>query len=413
MDGRGGAVVEDADRAVGQLAGIVLPGRPRAGFLREGALLAPQAPEDLPAAAVDVVDRPGVSRRHQHASVRVRRERVDVEEVIRPRQRAAGAFVGFGERDVVEARPLHPHEAGPDVDFLKHAVGHRSVGGTADGRQIAEHGSIGRDQRGPPRRELEVMEVRLQAVAGLDLGDPAVAAVQDHVGAEPEPVHGDVPLPPREHRAARVFLHPEVGRRHAAGQRVDPHDPAALIEDHRAGLAGSGIRRDELLSGGSRGRVGRDRDQRRMQVRTRAEALHFRRGAGVDPLRFGADRVLVGDREGVHEGVRAAARAQLRARSYPLAFGERPRRHEACPVALGVGLQASAVHPAQRAFHAYPRKLPRGHAEEADLRLGRGVAAARQRGDGHRAGEDRGVVDGRGHARGAGLSRRRGREAEA
>ena len=48
-------------------------------------------------------------------------------------------------------------------------------------------------------------------------------------------------------------------------------------------------------------------DRRRLQVRARAEALHFARAARVDRLGRGADRVLAGDRELVEQRLRGAA----------------------------------------------------------------------------------------------------------
>ena len=85
VDGRRGAVVEDADRAVGQLARVVLPGGRVAAGSAKLLVLAAQAPE-RPArcAPSDVVDRPGVARRDEQRPVGVEVDRVDVEEVERP-----------------------------------------------------------------------------------------------------------------------------------------------------------------------------------------------------------------------------------------------------------------------------------------------------------------------------------------
>src|ERR1035437_9780169 len=80
----------------------------------------------------------------------------------------------------------------------------------------------------------------------------------------------------------------------------------------------------------------------------------------MDRLRRRADRVLLGDREDVHERARGAARAQHRAHRHPLAFGEGPRGQEALAVALRVGDRAPAVDPGSRARHADRRDLARG-----------------------------------------------------
>src|SRR6185312_7484286 len=83
MHARGGAVVEEADRAVCELARIVLPRGRDARAQREGAPLAAQAPDDRAAARVDVVGGPRVARRDEQAAVAVTRDRVEVEEVKR------------------------------------------------------------------------------------------------------------------------------------------------------------------------------------------------------------------------------------------------------------------------------------------------------------------------------------------
>ncbi len=129
---------------------------------------------------------------------------------------AIGGCVGFAQRDVVDARPLESDETGLDVDFLEDRVGHRAVGGPADRGEVAEDRVVRGDQRGPAGCELEFVQVRLQPVAGLHLGYVCVAAVVDHVVAEPEAMHRDVALPPRQHRFARVFLDLQVGRRGVA-----------------------------------------------------------------------------------------------------------------------------------------------------------------------------------------------------
>ena len=95
--------------------------------------------------------------------------------------------------------------------------------GPPTGREVAEDRVVGGDQRGALGGELEVVQVGLQAVAGLDVGDVGVGAVGDHVVAEAEAVHRDVALPPRQHRPAVVLLDAQVGRRGVRRQRLEPH----------------------------------------------------------------------------------------------------------------------------------------------------------------------------------------------
>ena len=72
---------------------------------------------------------------------------------------------------MVEAVPLAAHEAGAQVDFLKDAVGDRAAARPADGREVAGD----RVERGQQRRvlwrDVEVVEVGLVAVAGVDAPD--------------------------------------------------------------------------------------------------------------------------------------------------------------------------------------------------------------------------------------------------
>ena len=230
----------------------------------------------------------------------------------------------------------------------------------------------------PCGRQLEVVEVGPMAVAGADVGDLVVGGVGDHVFAGAEPVHRDVALPPGEHLFARVFLGLEVRRRGVAGQGLEPHQPPGGVEDHRPGLAGAAVGRDEHLAGRDRRGVRGDRDRRRPKVRPRAEALFLRGTAGVDPLRCAADAVGAGDAEHVQDPPPHAPDPGPRVDRHALAFGERLCGQEARPVALGVGREATRMPPAAGAAHGLDGQIPGRYAEEADLRLRRCVPAARQ-----------------------------------
>ena len=134
---------------------------------REARVLASQLPDDLAGLGVEVVGGPGVARGDQQAPVLVEVDRVDVE-VVEREGRVAGARgrVGFGERDVVEARPLVHHQPRPHVDLLEGPVGHGAVGRAADAREVAVDRVIRGDQRRALRRQLELVQVGLQPVPG-------------------------------------------------------------------------------------------------------------------------------------------------------------------------------------------------------------------------------------------------------
>ncbi len=107
---------------------------------------------------------------------------------------------------------------------------------------------VGGQQGGAPVGEQELVQIAVQAVAGLHVGDRLIGVVCDHVGADAVAVH-DLPLPPRERGPALVDLHLEVVDLQA-GRRVLPDGPTRRVGDHRAGLS-------------VRGAVGADEDQAR------------------------------------------------------------------------------------------------------------------------------------------------------
>ena len=210
------------------------------------------------------------------------------------------------------------------------------------------------------------------AVAGLDVRDVRVAAIGDHVLAQPEAVHGDVPLPPRQHRLALVFLHaggwsPSVSRgsglnhtsrRSGRGSSVRPGPARAYGATNSSPAApGRRIARSPCTTGGCRS--GRER-----KLWTSARSCRGGSASGVE---------LIGsslrDRELSRRVRGEPRRPQPRAHGHALAFGERPRaarswRRRPASRRPGVPLWRAAA----RADHADRAQLAGGHAEEADLR---------------------------------------------
>ena len=118
-------------------------------------------------------------------------------------------------------------------------------------------------------------------------GDRAVARVGDHVLADPV-AELDAALPPRQHRAAAVALHAEVGRDQPR-ERVLPDRLAVVVDDHRARLAVRRVvGRDEDRVGRGSGLAAGDRQRRDPQVGSAVPARRHRRagrrgeGAGED-----------------------------------------------------------------------------------------------------------------------------------
>src|SRR5215212_1278778 len=136
---------------------------------------------------------------------------------------------------------------------------------------------IDRDQCGVLRTDEELVVIPVVAVARMQPDDLAVGAVEDHVLARrfPSGKHGPTP----------VGLHPEVHRTPVRPPKgTEPHHLPAIVEDHRAALAGAALfRGDEDVAGSCVVRPGGDLDGGRAKVGARAEgprALH-RRGRSV------------------------------------------------------------------------------------------------------------------------------------
>ncbi len=330
-------------------------------------------------------------------------------------RRRGGGLVAVAQRDVVDAVPLLAHEAGLQVELLEHAVADRRVARTALRGQIAVQRIEHRHQRRVVGSDLEVVQVGLVAVAGVDPGDRLVGAVDDDLIALAEALLGDAALPEGQHRRTVVLLDLEVRRLDAERERVEPHRLTAVVDDLRPVLPGTGVRRDEHVPGGRVRRVGRHRDRRGLQIGARDEVLHLaRRPGGLTPGATDRDRVRRADGEAVGELAGGARGAHVTDDRDALAGGERAVGHVACAVALRVRLQASGVTAGPRAARRDVAQLRRRHAEQADLRARGGVERVRQRrGLDHRARNDVGAVECRGDAsRGSRGLRRGGAEAE-
>ena len=74
------------------------------------------------------------------------------------------------------------------------------------------------------RGDLEVVQVRLQAVAAGDPRDRLVAGVHDDVFALAEAEREHLALPPRQGAPAFVGLLVQILRRFAPGQLVEPDE---------------------------------------------------------------------------------------------------------------------------------------------------------------------------------------------
>ena len=102
----------------------------------------------------------------------------------------------------------------------------------------------------------------------LDRGDLLVVAVEDHALAAAVARVG-VPLPPGEYGLALQLLDAEVGDEGVLRdrERVEPHEVALRIEDHRTVLHGAELGSDEDVSFACRCVVLGYRDGRGLQIR--------------------------------------------------------------------------------------------------------------------------------------------------
>src|ERR1700733_12800343 len=106
---------------------MVLPVELRRTREAEIRALAVQAPDDLAAGTVDLVQRPGVATRDQQVAVVHLADRVDVKVVKRPLRVRRRVLEALGERYMVQAAPVEQDLAGLEVDLLgvadKHLAG--------------------------------------------------------------------------------------------------------------------------------------------------------------------------------------------------------------------------------------------------------------------------------------------------
>src|SRR5215217_2931532 len=280
------AVVEDGDGAVGVIAGVMLEGRHGARTHLEGTLFPAELPDDLARLSVDFVHSAGITGGDEQVLLIVYVYGVDVEVV-------EGLGVRLIEADVVQAVPLEYNLPGLDFDLLDDPVEYLAV------CSIPPHGAVpgqlvvDRDESCVLGRDEEFVVVPFVVVSGRKAGYLAVGAVEDHVVALS--VSCVESLPPGEYRLSFVRLRPEV--HHVpilVLQQVQPHGLSVVAEDHatvlpRTFLIGSVLRGDKDVAEGSIVRLFGRLDNRRVEIRTRAETprLSHRGGRGGRPDAWG------------------------------------------------------------------------------------------------------------------------------
>src|SRR5215218_2694360 len=136
--------------------------------------------------------------------------------------------------------------------------------------------AVDRDKGRILGRDAKLVVVPHKAVAGPYPCYLPVGAIEDHVLALA--VTRMESLPPGEHHLSLVCLRPEVHHIHILVlQEVQPHGLSVVVEDHapilpRTGLIGSVFRGDEDAAWSSVTRPPGHLDDRRVEIRTRAEA---------------------------------------------------------------------------------------------------------------------------------------------
>ena len=196
-----------------------------------------------------------------------------------------------GNRHVIEAVPLEQDLAGGDVDLLRDAVDHLTVGGSADRREVVGHGLVDGDQCCSLWGEAELVLVGGESVAGLDDRDLLVVLVEDHIlacavtGAAPDCL-ADVE---GEDELAAVLLDAEIGRLVGEGDREEEERPALVVDDLGALLTGDAgpcdLRRDEDQARIEVRLAFQHRDRRRSELRGvgAADPRDRRVGSGQRP----------------------------------------------------------------------------------------------------------------------------------
>ena len=309
-------------------------------------MLAADLPDDRAGDAIQQEARPGVARRDQQVAVRQRIDRVDVEVVEDARALRGNRAVGVRDRDVRERIPLPHHKAGLDVDLLHDAVVDQAAARAANAMEVPMNRRIGRDESGVLRCDPKVVQVRVQTVARVDLGDRRVAAAVHLVDALAVELDRAT-LPPGQHRLPLVGLHVEVERARWVVRRVKPYERPRRADDHRPRPTGPRVRCDEDVAEPLVGGRYDDPDGRWHEVGSRVEVLDVCRCLSLR-LRWRRLRQHVGI---CHIEVSAdtrGARAGHDRRRHRDLFARRERlvRQEAATGAGRIGLQLAVVDPA-------------------------------------------------------------------
>src|SRR5215217_7873576 len=269
------AVVEDRYRAVGVAAGIVLPVGSGTVSHVEVALFPAKTPDDLSRLPVDLVHRASPAGRNEQVILVIYIYGVDVEVVESGLEVGGRLVVRLLQPDVVEAVPLEEYLPALDVDLLSYPLEHDTLNRTTDGGEIPYYLAVDRDQGCILWRDEELVVVPLVAVGGRKAGSLAVGGIEDHVlSLAVTSMHS---LPPGEHPLSLVGLRSEGHHIHALVlQEAQPHWLSGVVVDHasvlpRTGLPGSVLGGDEDVAGSSIARLLDHLDDRRVEIRTRAE----------------------------------------------------------------------------------------------------------------------------------------------
>ncbi len=200
----------------------------------------PRRQRTLPRAAFQLIAGPGAARRDEACSPSGSGSielRWNQSHGVAP---VGASTLGLRGADVVEAVPFPAHEARLHVDLLDRRVDDRPVPRSLHRREVAADRVVRRDVGDVAGGDLEVVQVRLQAVAAGDPRDRLVVGVHDDVFALAEAEREHAPLPPRQVAPAFVCLLAQVLRRFAPRQLVEPDEPALRRVDQRPVLTRTG-----------------------------------------------------------------------------------------------------------------------------------------------------------------------------
>ena len=210
-------------------------------------------------------------------------DRVEVKPVPR-RSGRRRRCLGLGDGDVVEAVPFPAHEPGPHVDLLDSGVEDRAVAHPSHRREVAADRVERRDVGDVVPGDLEVVQVRPQAVGAGNPGDRLVVVVHDDVFAPTEAEREHLALPPRQVVPTFVCLLAQVLRGFTSGEMVEPDEPALRGVDQRPVLTRTGpVGREDVARRGVLVRHGDGQDR------------GLDAGQGVEALVVGERRRRVGE----------------------------------------------------------------------------------------------------------------------